>query len=397
MTKLDVAIVGGGLAGGLIALALKKARPDIRLKLFEAGPALGGAHTWSFHDTDLDGAGHALVAPLVSYRWARQQVEFPSHSRSLTSGYNSIASEKFHSVLMNALGACIELNRSAAMVSPEAVGFQDGGEAHAGAVIDCRGEKAGEHLVLGFQKFLGQTVRLKEPHGLESPIIMDATVTQLDGYRFVYVLPFDEHTMLIEDTRYADGPQLSDDDLRNEISNYADKKGWRIRETLREEKGVLPIALAGDIEAFWDALSPDVAGAVPRAGMRAALFHPLTGYSLPDAVALALKIARAPDLSAPALYALTKSYSVEMWRRRGFYRLLSRMLFRAAEPQARYRVLERFYRLPQDLIERFYAGRSTAVDKLRVLAGKPPVPVFRAFQVLGETSVMGSGNKKAAS
>ena len=58
------------------------------------------------------------------------------------------------------------------------------------------------------------------------------------------------------------------------------------------------------------------------------------------------------------------------------------MLFGAAEPAKRYRIFQRFYRLPQPLIERFYAGRSTAGDKIRILAGKPPVPVTRAVQAL---------------
>ena len=56
---------------------------------------------------------------------------------------------------------------------------------------------------------------------------------------------------------------------------------------------------------------------------------------------------------------------------RGFYRMLDTMLFRAAEPDQRYRMLERFYRLPEPLIGRFYAGRSTlGATRLRILAGQ---------------------------
>ena len=36
--QLDLAIVGGGLAGGLIALAVHRAHPGLRLALIEAGP-----------------------------------------------------------------------------------------------------------------------------------------------------------------------------------------------------------------------------------------------------------------------------------------------------------------------------------------------------------------------
>ena len=71
-----------------------------------------------------------------------------------------------------------------------------------------------------------------------------------------------------------------------------------------------------------------------------------------------------------------------MWRARGFYRILARMLFRAAEPAERYRVLERFYRLDPALIGRFYAGNTTMPDKIRILSGKPPVPIGRAVAAL---------------
>ena len=62
--------------------------------------------------------------------------------------------------------------------------------------------------------------------------------------------------------------------------------------------------------------------------------------------------------------------------------MLTRMLFGAGEPQHRFRMLERFYRLPQPLIERFYAGRSTRSDALRILAGRPPVPLTGALASL---------------
>jgi lycopene beta-cyclase len=80
--------------------------------------------------------------------------------------------------------------------------------------------------------------------------------------------------------------------------------------------------------------------------------------------------------------------SKRTWRARSYYRLLNRMLFRAAEPGQRYRVLERFYRLPQPLIERFYAGRASLTDKLRILAGKPPVPIRRALACISERALL---------
>ncbi|HMO68788.1 MAG TPA: lycopene cyclase family protein, partial [Novosphingobium sp.] len=115
----------------------------------------------------------------------------------------------------------------------------------------------------------------------------------------------------------------------------------------------------------------------------AALVHPLTGYSLPEAVRFALHIGRLKDLSGTNLARASERWARAHWQRGGYYRMLTRMLFAAARPDQRYRVLERFYRLPGPLIERFYAGRSTWADRLRVLAGKPPVPLFAALSSLG--------------
>ncbi len=230
-------------------------------------------------------------------------------------------------------------------------------------------------MALGFQKFLGQELRLAHPHGLDAPLLMDATVDQEDGYRFVYLLPFAPDTLLVEDTYYADGGEVDADALRARIAGYAAARGWQVAEVLREEQGVLPIVLSGDPEAEWRA-----AGGVPRSGLAAGLFHPTTGYSLPDAVRLADLVARLPDLAAPALFAALRDHALAQWRRRGFFRLLNRMLFLAAPPAARRRVMQRFYGLPEPLVARFYAARPTLADRVRILSGRPPVPVGAALR-----------------
>lgn len=377
---VDVAIAGGGLSGALIALRLSQRRPDVSVAMVDRQVTIGGNHTWSFHQTDISPAALEWVSPLVSYRWDSQSVLFPSHSRTFRQTYLSILSERLHEVASPILGDSVLGGREIVDLDQGSITLAGGETIRARAVIDARGDQRSSRIVLGFQKFLGQELRFAEPHGLAGPIIMDATVPQEDGYRFIYVLPFDDRTALVEDTRYADGAALVQDDLRRGVQTYCAGRGWKIEALLREEEGVLPIALAGDIEGFLDEGPPGVA----RAGMRAGLFHPLTGYSLPDAVALAEAISVSRDLSGPALHRLTRDHAVMRWRERGFYRMLCRFLFDAAEPHERYKVLQRFYRLSQPLIERFYAGVSPLRDQARILVGKPPVPVSRAIGCLDE-------------
>lgn len=373
----DLVLAGGGLANGMIAWRLRQLRPELRVTLLEAGPTLGGNHTWCFHDSDLDAAQRAWLAPLVAHRWPQHVVMFDQRTRAVAGGYNAVTSERFHEVLSRELGAAVQLDTPVAEVRPRQALGPDGRVFDAGAVIDGRGFAPSPQLDLRYQKFLGLELQLARPHGLAGPILMDARVPQLDGYRFVYTLPLAPDRLLVEDTYYADTPALSPAALRSRALDYAQAQGWAVSAVLREEQGVLPIAIDGDIDAFWRGRSGQ-----PVSGLRAGLFHPTTGYSLPQAVRLAELIARQRDLSAPALSAVIERHARAVWRSQFFFRALNRMLFLAGPAEGRHRVLAHFYRLPDGLVGRFYGERLTVADKLRIVTGKPPVPFFSALKVL---------------
>jgi lycopene beta-cyclase len=370
----DLILVGGGLANGLVAWRLRAQRPGLRILLLEQGARIGGNHTWSFHDTDLDDAQRAWLAPLVSCRWPRYDVVFPDLRRTLDGGYASIAAHDFADVIEPALGPALRVNAPVRAVGPTTVTLDDGAVLHAGAVIDGRGMLPSSSLALGWQTFLGREVLLEQPHGMAAPVIMDAAVEQQGGYRFVYLLPFDTHRILIEDTHYVDSAAWEPERLRANIDGYAAARGWRIARVLREENGSLPIVLAGDFDRYWDAINGQ-----PCVGLRAGLFHATTGYSLPHAVRLADRVCALPALDAPSLFSAIRAEARQEWRRQRFFRLLNRMLFLAGRPERRWRVMQRFYRLPASLIAHFYAGRLGLADKARILCGKPPVPVGQAL------------------
>ncbi|MCJ8191639.1 lycopene beta-cyclase CrtY [Sphingomicrobium aestuariivivum] len=374
---LDLIIVGGGLAGGLCALALGRRRPDLNILLVERDAALGGNHVWSFFDSDVAQGDRWIIEPLVVQSWPRNRVRFPAHERQLDQRYNSITSERLDTVLRKTLGERI-LHGEVSELGPTHVRINNGRRIEARATLDARGFGCRpQALQCGYQKFVGQMLEVEGGHGIAEPVIMDAAVDQADGYRFVYLLPFDETHLFVEDTYYQTGPELDRRILSQRIGAYAAERGWADHRVVHEEQGVLPVVTGGDWNRLWPKDDP-----VARAGVRAGLFHHLTSYSLPDAVRFASWLAKAMPMDGEALARATRARATRHWKAARYDRLLARMLFHAAEPAERYRILQRFYRLPDGLIERFYAGNTMFADKVRILAGKPPVRISRALKAL---------------
>ena len=381
----DVVLVGGGLAASLIALRLADARPDLSLLILERGPEIAGSHTWSFHETDLSPQSTRWMEPLVAKRWDSQRVEFPRRSRGMRVGYRSLTSASVRAALEAAPNIHLRAGSEVVGVGGDEVRLADGEAIPAPLIIDARGHGAAPgHFVLAWQKFVGLVLDVPAGHGIAEPVIMDATVPQLDGYRFVYLLPQDERRILVEDTRYSDGSELDVAALRADVRAYAGAKGWVVTDELHEESGVLPIALAHDAGAMWRDMPR---GAVP-VGMRAGLFHAITGYSLPIAVRVAELIAASPKLTSEAVFERVRDFALAEHERQWFFRFLNRMLFRGCPPERRWRLMQRFYGLPEGLIERFYADRLLWRDKLRIVSGKPPIPIHRGLVCMPEKPLL---------
>jgi lycopene beta-cyclase len=358
-------LVGGGLQNGLLARALAAEQPGARVLIVERDERLGGNHTWSFHPSDVSEAARAWLAPLVAHTWDGHEVWFPDHRRVLAGGYATITSERFDAVVR---GGALDLRCGVAVdeVAPGRVRLAGGEEIEADVVVDARGPRAMAGGC-GWQTFVGLEVQLARPSAIARPILMDATVPQIGGYRFVYTLPLAPDRLLIEDTYYADTPALDVEVVAERVRAYAAERGLAIAAEVRREHGALPIPWqAPDDERPLEGR----AGAwLLRAGYGGGWFHPTTGYSLPVATRLAAFVAaRRPEEIDRGF----DSFVDEHRRQARFARLLNRMLFRHVAPEDRWRVLSRFYRLPEASIARFYGLETTRVDRLRVLCGRPP-------------------------
>jgi|GEM_PF-15092 len=364
---VDFVLVGGGLQNALVAFLLSRLKHDARVVLIESAPRLGGNHTWSFHDSDLDPQARALIQPMIVRTWPRYTVCFPGLQREVSQPYSSVSSERLHEVLSSEAESnpnlTLQLGKRVTRIAPGNVETAEGDTWQAPVVVDARGpEHTADSQVLGYQKFVGIEYQVEPASNLVDPLLMDATVEQTDGYRFFYLLPLAPDRLLIEDTYYSDTPDLDPAQLREGIADYARARGIVAARALREEIGVLP--LPGRVSN-----PPPVDRRHLVGGYGGGWFHPTTGYSFPPALRLAQRIATS---ELDALEPRVRHLQAEVLRQQRYCVLLNRLLFDGFEPEKRTPIFERFYRMPLSTIVHFYALQLTTGDRVRLLCGKPP-------------------------
>ncbi len=362
----DYILVGGGLQNALISLAVLDRRPEARIAVVERDPSLGGNHIWCFHADDVPDDAGDVIGPLVVHRWPGYRVEFPRYARELASPYAAITSERLDQVVRSRFAAApnaeLLMGEMAMEIDEHHVELLSGRILAGRVVIDARGPSTRDVSGAGFQKFVGLELQLEEPHDVNQPLLMDATVPQVDGFRFIYVLPLAPDRLLVEDTYFSDSPDLDVSTLIGRVLDYVNHRGWRVETIIRDEQGVLPLPL--EMELPTPERGPLVAG------YRGGWFHPVTGYSLPAALELARYVAAtAPDeLFGDGLAARFDHQRAQL----RFGMRLNRMLFRWFAPDQRFNVLARFYRLPVSVIRRFYSLQLGFADRVRILVGRPP-------------------------
>lgn len=393
--SFDVILVGGGLQNSLIAAALRHLRPHWKILLVEKNPRLGADQTWSFPLADLPAAARPFVDPLITYQWPRYEVRFPEFTRTLEQPYATIVPESLHQGLAPLFAAgplhresgCeLWTDRPVAEVGANHIRLPDGRKIDAAVVLDGRGttgphgsvdsrgnigpggsvdEKSANPDPTGYQKFFGLEIQTDAgalAPSFAHPILMDATISQRDGYRFVYVLPFTADRALVEETYFSNTPDLDLPPLRQSVSQYLDSQGISRYQVLREEVGVLRMP--------WGRRWVDGAERTRMVGTRGEWFHPATGYSFPIAVRLALAVASAE--SPPMIPKSLEKLADRLESNDRYARFLNRMFFTACKSADRRGFLERFYRLPEQMIRRFYSLELTWVDRLWILVHRFP-------------------------
>ena len=397
--SIKFVVVGAGLSGLILAWRCLSSNPNVSVIIIDSNHIIGGDHTWSFNINDIESSLHEWIEPFIAHSWKKYDVKFKGYSRRLNIPYCTGNS--------NSLRACVDpfiksgrlkliLDTEVVKLTSFDVTILNGEKLTGDYIFDARGFTFDDNIKLGIQKFYGKTIETAKPHNLKYPIIMDATVAQHDGYRFIYCLPFGKNQILIEDTYYSDGLNFDQDKYNKRIDQYIEGNNWTEHKVIRVEKGILPITLAIDSKLIE---KRGLKNKEPiKIGMRGNFYHPVTGYSFPDSVRLASKISRTINScdknKLVNLDLEIRKYKLLLYRRDRYFRLLNRLLFKASSPSKRHLVLQRFYTLSESLIKRFYEGNLHKKDMLRILIGKPPVPVLRALYFFSERAFVAREKKR---
>ena len=360
--KDGLLIAGGGLAGSLAAVAIARRRPELPILLVEEAERFGGAdRLWCFFEDEVDEEGWQLIEPLVSRRWPGYYVSFPGQSRKLKAPMAAIRSGDIDRFVREALRPDqYRLGTKAVAVRENELVLLGGEKIKADGAIDARGAANLSMLELGWRKSLARDYLFAEPHQVDRPVLVDATVEQHDGYHFMMCIPYSERRMRIEDCYLSDSPDLNAAASDARIGAYLTRRRWTPAETEGEEVLAMPIPLGGDFGSFWR-----VGGArVAKIGMRGGFFHPATGSAFPDAVRTALTLSRQPQIEGAPLHDLFERDAVTSWRNRELYRNFNGSLFRGG-PDRR-KVHEELYQLDPGVIARFHSEQLGVLERMRV-------------------------------
>jgi lycopene beta-cyclase len=368
----DVIIAGAGLSGLSLAVALLDAGlpEDARVMLVDPRETLSGAdRTWCFFDL----VPHAFESA-ITHRWSRWRVRNGAAEvlRSAPGiSYCTIPGERFYELALERLvaaGQRIELVLGVTVEHLEDRGAHvdvhtSAGVLRARLAMDSRPPSLtraaddGNDVNL-LQHFRGRVVRSTEPvFEADTATLMDFDVSQADGIHFIYVLPFDAHTALVESTFFTERP-LPDAVYEAAIDTWlARRRPGVVFQTISHESGVIPMTT----EPFDAWPSPRIV----RIGTAGGHVKPSSGYAFlavqrfvrefAPRVVSALRVdgcAEPPAARSPRTTALDTIF-------------LSYLRSRPERaPDTFYRLFER---VPPAVLARFLSDTGTLADDLTVM------------------------------
>ncbi len=368
----DVIIAGAGLSGLSLAVALLDAGlPDeARIVIVDPRDTLSGAdRTWCFFDL----VPHAFESA-VTHRWARWRVRNGT-AEVLRSApgttYCHIPGERFYQVALERLaaagtrvqfllGVTVEelVDRGTHVDVHTSAGVRRGSLAMDSRPPSLTHAASGGKDIHLLQHFRGRVVCSAEPvFEVDTATLMDFDVTQAHGLHFIYVLPFDANTALVESTFFTED-LLPEAVYEEAIETWlARRRPGAVFETISHESGVIPMTT----EPFNAWPSPRIV----RIGTAGGHVKPSSGYAFLAVQRFVAEFAprvvaalRAGGCAEPPAVRSARTVVLDAI----FLSYLRRLPARA--PATFYRLFER---VPPGVLARFLSDTGTLADDLTVM------------------------------
>lgn len=386
----DLIITGGGLSGLSLLFQLSQHEPFFstqKILLIERAPKLGNDRTWSFWER---GAGE--FEAILAHSWGELVFKSPSFERVLTAKpyrYKMLRSADFYAFMQQ----LINKNKNISVRYDEILQV----ETHENqAVVHAKNgiytakicansipfyafDAKVKQEVPDFipppsdnsypentkkldllQHFKGWIIRSEEANfDVNRAVLMDFTVPQEGDCRFVYVLPTDSKTALVEYTVFSDtllAAEKYDTSIADYIRNNLNIKQF---ELLHEEFGVIPMSLAD--------FPSHIGSCVVCIGTASGSTRSSTGYTFmniqKESRALAAHLAAEKPISSyrsPAKQAKTARYDRVLFEVINKRKLTVADIFTAM-----------FSRNSVQKIFQFLDGETTFLDDLKIMSTMP--------------------------
>ena len=354
--RQQVRILGDGCAAlSLAARADELAGIDLHLVRPEGAPPESD-HIWGFWDAP----GLTAASRMARAKWHSWSIVTDGGKavmRSATRPYTALHRRHW-------TGHCRD------RAERIGVGVRDWNAAgdDADLVFDSRPPRVPHGMML--QHFLGLEVR--SSHAVfdpETAILMDFRVDQSRGMHFIYLLPFSATEALVESTLFT--PSACQDAFyRQAITAYlADQFGLTDFETLRSERGVIPLGRLARRDP-----------AIPGLGGNGGAIRPSSGYAFPfiqkqiDAAIAAAQSGRQLRFDVP-------HRRIDLWMDSVLLTVLRHWPERAPEL-----FLRMGCALDGDEFARFLGGEADWRLRLKVIMAMPKWPFLRGLvRMLAQT------------
>lgn len=194
----DLAIIGGGLFGSLLALALRRHRPDVDFALIEPGDHFGGSLLEAAIADEIPAPLADIVESATVKLWPGCFVTYPGRSQRFDDPVLLVDPRQLHlDMIDHPRWAHCQTGCADVRIRGDRV-VHSRGELRARLIVDAGDARIQSHLEI---ERMTRYRDFRQSHDLDLPIIADMSATAGD-WSFLQLFPIDGERMVVEHLRH---------------------------------------------------------------------------------------------------------------------------------------------------------------------------------------------------